>query len=316
VAGRARTSRGAGVGIFDRLFHRSDPSQDPRVSRRRWTRTEVFGDKYSERDLAEFIETSPLVAWQDLNPFGDRPRHEVMFELLAERKWRHHHGIEALRGTTGFYSAYARRVDALLEQLDAALRLADVDVRSASFVDIAAAEGYVTHHLFDRGASDVDAVEISALNLRRIWMIRAFKQIDSGRVGRVDLDRFDWHRALDRTYDVTLALGIVYHVENPMLFLRNLRAATERIAIIESDTPIIPGNAGFRGFGNLYLHRDQVTIESGVVRYITEMRPDRQALAEMLLAAGFERVELIPPAMTIRSPYFDSGEKSMMVAFT
>jgi hypothetical protein len=281
-----------------------------------WTRAEIFGEKYSERDLAEFIETCPLVAWQELNPFGDRARHEVMSDLLAEWKWRHHHGIEALRGTKGFYSAYAQRVDAMLEQLDSALQLADIDVRSASFVDIAAAEGYVTHHLFDRGASDVDAIEISALNLRRIWMIRAFKRIDSGRVGRIDLDRVDWHRALDRTYDVTLALGITYHVENPMLFLRNLRAATRRIAIVESDTPVIPGNVGFRGFGTLYLHRDQVTIESGVVRYLMEMRPDRQALAEMLLAAGFERVELIPPAVTSSSPYFDSGEKSMMVAFT
>jgi hypothetical protein len=113
---------------------------------------------------------------------------------------------------------------------------------------------------------------------------------------------------------VTLALGIVYHVENPMLFLRNVHAATERVAVVESDTPVFPANERFRGHGVVYLHRDQVTLSPGVVRYFTEMRPDRMALVEMLIAAGFERVIAIAPAVSRRSRFFDSGEKSMLLA--
>ena len=145
-------------------------------------------------------------------------------------------------------------------------------------------------------------------------MVRAVKQISGGRVGRLDLNYIDWSRSLGRTYDVALALGIVYHLENPMLFLRNLFALTERLAIIESDTPVFPENVTFRGYGAIYLHRDQVTLNSGNIRYLTEMRPDRQALAEMLISAGFSEVHAIDPPPTHRSRYVDSGEKTMLVA--
>jgi hypothetical protein len=205
-------------------------------------------------------------------------------------------------------------VDAMLEMLDAALALTDVDVTRASFLDLGAAEGYVTNHLLDRGASDVDAVELGEANIQRMWMVRALKEQKGGRIGRIDFDRADWSAALGRTYDVTLALGVIYHMENPMLFARNLFAATDGVSIVESDTPAFPGNQRFRGFGTMYLHRDQVTLSPGNVRYLTEMRPDRQALAELLLSAGFSRVHALSPATTAPSRFFDSGEKTVMLA--
>ncbi len=51
------------------------------------------------------------------------------------------------------------------------------------------------------------------------------------------------------------------------------------------------------------------------MRYITEFRPDRQALAELLLAAGFQRVDEVAPATLTPCRYFDDGEKSMLIAF-
>ena len=52
---------------------------------------------------------------------------------------------------------------------------------------------------------------------------------------------------------------------------------------VESDTPVFEDNHRFRGHGNLYLHRDQVTLAEGDIRYLTEIRSDRHALVEMLL---------------------------------
>jgi hypothetical protein len=44
------------------------------------------------------------------------------------------------------------------------------------------------------------------------------------------------------------------------------------------------------------------------------MRPDRQALAEMLLEAGFVDVQVIPAATTRPSAAYTGGGKTMMIA--
>ncbi len=195
-----------------------------------------------------------------------------------------------------------------------AMSIAGLDWATCSYIDIAAAEGYVTNHLYEHGARDIDAVDLNEGNLRRIWQVRHVKEINPGRVALIDLENVAWSASIGRTYDVSLALGIIYHLENPMLFLRNLLEITEIAALIESDTPVFPENQRFRGNGVLYLHRDQVTLRAGNVRHFTEMRPDRKALVEMLLSAGFERVISIPPATEAPYRMYDTGEKSVLLA--
>lgn len=290
------------------------PPAPPAPEPTAWTREGTFGERFTDRALADFVDPAEPVDWTDRNPFEDLPHDALLEQAMGEWKWRYHHQIPALRESEEFYTAYADRVDAMLEMLDAALALGGVDPGASSFLDIGAAEGYVVNHLLDRGATDVDAVELNQTNIDRIWMIRALRGFRTGRVGRIDLDRVAWARSLGRTYDITLALGVIYHMENPMLFARNLFAATGRLAVVESDTPVLPGNKRFRGYGNIYLHRDQVSLVKGDVRYLTELRPDRQALAEILLAAGFSRVEVVPAATGNPSRYFSSGEKTLMVA--
>jgi 2-polyprenyl-3-methyl-5-hydroxy-6-metoxy-1,4-benzoquinol methylase len=233
---------------------------------------------------------------------------------MRHRKWRHHHGVPDIRETADFYEAYSQRVDAMLEMLDEALLGQLIDPADTSFLDLGAAEGYVSSHLFGQGALDVDSLELNSVNIERMWLVRRYLNVKTGKVGRLDLDKVDWSKSLGRKYDVVLALGIIYHMENPVLFARNLYAATKKMAVVESDTPHFPDNERFRGHGNVYLHRDQVTLEPGNVRFLTEMRPDRQALAEILIAAGFSRVELVDAAKHHPSKYFSSGEKSMMIA--
>ncbi len=279
-----------------------------------WSREQVYGSDYTHRPLDEFLADAQPVQWLNTNPYKDKTEADVFELMLREVKWRHHHGFEELRRTAAFYRSYADRVDALLAAVDTAVSLLDLDLAEASCLDIAAAEGYVANHLFELGAREVDCLELNLTNIERMWMVRAARGIDPGRIARLDLERLAWSNSIERSYTLTLALGILYHMENPMLFLRNLFEVTEFATIIESDTPHFPDNQRFRGRGIVYLHRDQVTLSSGNVRHFTEMRPDRQALVEMVLAAGFQSVVEIPPAT--RSPYgmYDTGEKTVVVA--
>jgi hypothetical protein len=279
-----------------------------------WTRDAVLGESYTPRPLDEFLAGSGPVSWTTHNPYAGIAPGEVLDRMCRQTKWRYHHDIPRLRQTTGFYEAYSRRVDALLEMLDNALEMAEVPIASSSFIDIAAAEGYVTNHLHGLGARDIDAIELNQGNLERMWMVRRVKDVNPGRTARLDLEMVDWSEAFDVKYDVTLALGIVYHMENPILFLRNLFDLTNRVSVIECDTPVFPGNERFRGHGIIYLHRDQVTLAAGRTRHFTEMRPDRQALVELVLSAGFNRVMEVPPSTTARFPMFETGEKTVLLA--
>lgn len=207
-----------------------------------WTRAEVFGSRWTERSLSEFVAPDSSVNWVERNPYVDIEPSETRTWLLGQRKWRYHHGIEELRETDEFYAAYSDRVEAMLGMVDTALDASGVVLGNTSFIDLGAAEGYTANHLFDRGAVDVDSCDLNKDGIERLWRIRAYTDRSFGRVGVLDLDHAGWAMELGRSYDVALALGVIYHVENPLLFARNLRHITRRIAIIESDTPVFPQN--------------------------------------------------------------------------
>jgi len=285
-----------------------------------WTREDVFGDKWSPHPLEELIEARPPVAWGAVNRWANDDKAELKQWIGKQAKWRYHHGLDFLHDSPGFYAAYARRVDTMFAMVKDALQTAGVDPAMSSFVDLGAAEGYTSNLAYDLGARDIDSCDFSEINIERLWKIRAFTDRLYGRVGTIDLEHVEWSAQLGRTYDVALALGVVYHMENPMLFCRNLHKVAP-VAIVESDTPVFPQNERFRGFGNIYLHRDQVTQSigedgKGRVRYLTELRPDRQALVELLLNAGFTKVVAIEPPPSAESHYYVSGEKSVLIAYS
>ena len=104
---------------------------------------------------------------------------------------------------------------------------------------------------------------------------------------------------------LTLFLGILYHVENPMLCLRNMRSVTKRICIVE--TQIIDEIVGEAEWGSVLWKRPYHGVlalidetpetlenpETGTVELV--ICPSRTALTTMLLHAGFREVEYIDP---------------------
>jgi hypothetical protein len=286
---------------------------------RRITRAEA-GVHDTPRSPAEFA-AKPTVEWIHdpasstpsvaQNPFASRTREELLEWLTGEAKWRHHHHIKELIESGNLYDAYVRRVDAMLAMCDTALDRASLgDLANVSAVDLASSEGFVAHHLLSRGLNNVDCFELSLGGIQRQLAVEALHGLTGTRTGRMDLEAVNWAAALPR-YDLVVALGIIYHVENPMMFARNILEITGRAAIIESDTPNYPHNHRFRSNGVVYLNREQVTLERGNIRYLTEMRPDRVALAQMFLSAGFSSVEFIEPDPN--ADYFASGAKSVML---
>jgi hypothetical protein len=124
----------------------------------------------------------------------------------------------------------------------------------------------------------------------------------SYRQGRVETMAAD----LGRTWDLTLFLGVLYHVEDPMLCLRNVAAVTGDLCLIETQVvDEVDGNAewGYREWTRPYHgilalidesgEFDAGNRETGVTPLAT--CPSPKALLSMLRHAGFRRSEILQP---------------------
>ncbi len=83
------------------------------------------------------------------------------------------------------------------------------------------------------------------------------------------------------TFDLVLSFGLLYHLENPFQAVRNTRAATRHIAVIE--TQVAPES------GPIARLRQEAT---GVDQGLTDVAlvPSRAALITMLYRSGFSNV--------------------------
>ena len=109
-----------------------------------------------------------------------------------------------------------------------------------------------------------------------------------------------------RQYDLTLFLGVLYHVEDPMLCLRQVADVTHEMCVIE--TQVVDEVEGTTEWGS----RDWKRRYQGILALIDETGefdagvretgmtpmatcPSPKALRFMLHQAGFRRVEQVPP---------------------
>lgn len=280
------------------------------------TRQDRLGDHFTPRKLSEFVEGTDAERFE-LEPYSQLAKPEMLARILKHRKWRHHHEIAELRERDDLYVAYVRRVEEMLSLVHDALDRHDLigQLPSSSIVDLAAAEGFVTTRLVDWGATRLDAVELSAGNLDRlslVWHYLDYQERAQLQLYRMDFEQAGWALRMPQNYDIVFALGIIYHLENPLLFARNLFELTNEACIIESDTPTFPKPNRFRGNGVVYLNKDQVTIDAGDIRKLIEFRPDREALIDLMLTAGFRSVEVLEPDDDAKATFFRTGEKSVL----
>ena len=109
-----------------------------------------------------------------------------------------------------------------------------------------------------------------------------------------------------RQYDLTLFLGVLYHVEDPMLCLRQVSAVTREMCVIE--TQVVDEVEGYSEWGA----RDWVRPYHGILALIDESGefhagnretgvtpmatcPSPRALLFMCRQAGFQRAEIQTP---------------------
>ena len=171
-------------------------------------------------------------------------------------------------------------------------------------LDIGCHEGFYSLAMAKRGVGRVFGVDAREENLNRARFVAKAMGLDAidykqGRVETLAADQ-------GRTYELTLFLGVLYHVEDPMRCLRQVAAVTGELCILE--TQVVDEVEGFSEWGS----REWTRPYQGILAVIDETGefdagnretgvspmatcPSPKALLFMLKQAGFSRAEILVP---------------------
>ena len=177
-------------------------------------------------------------------------------------------------------------------------------MRAIDCIDVGCHEGFYSLALARQGARRVLGIDVRESNLKKARFVA-----DALGLGNVEYrlgNCEDLSAESVGQYDLSLFLGILYHLENPMLCLRNMAAVTKELCIVE--TQVIDEVRGSTEWGARSWTRDY----RGVMALIDEspehyaqnaetgaspvaMCPSPQALEFMLRQAGFRKTEIVAP---------------------
>lgn len=171
-------------------------------------------------------------------------------------------------------------------------------------LDIGSHEGFYTLALARMGVRRVVGLEPREDNLRRAQFVAAATGLPNMEFVRGRVENL---AAEQPVYPLTLLLGVLYHVMDPIFCLRQVSAVTGELCVLE--TQVVDEVEGCTEWGSRQWTRPYHGIlalidesgefnagnrETGVAPLVT--CPSRRALEVMLRHAGFRRVEFVPPA--------------------
>ena len=189
-------------------------------------------------------------------------------------------------------------------------------------LDVACNEGYFSQLLYHLGAT-VRAIDIRQQNIERAKIIQALYELNSNRLV-FEVEDFLDNQDPESSYDLTLFLGLLYHIENPMGALRHLRKITQKLCILETQLtrfngPVESGWGSESKFlhlpGSLAIYLETDMEQNRLASYRTlSFIPNSAAVRQMLEAAGFSAVVQVE-ALPGMNPQYLRSDRGIFLAF-
>ena len=190
-------------------------------------------------------------------------------------------------------------------------------------LDVACNEGYFSQLLYRLGAN-VRATDIRDQNIERARIIQSLYGLDANRLV-FEVEDFLKNQDPECSYDLTLFLGLLYHLENPMGALRQLRKVTRKLCILETqltrlNAPVESGWGRESDFLHLagslaiYLQTDMEQNRLAAYRSLSFI-PNVAAVRQMLGAAGFSTVIQVE-AQPGMNPQYLRNDRAVFLALT
>jgi tRNA (mo5U34)-methyltransferase len=164
------------------------------------------------------------------------------------------------------------------------------DLSGRTVLDIGAWDGFFSFEAERRGAARVLATDSYAWSGTGWGSKRGFelaRRVLESKVEDHDIDVMDLTPERIGTFDVVLFLGVLYHLRHPMLAIEKVASVCDHQLILETHVDCV---AQRKPTVRLY---NWMELDADTTNFCG---PNPAAVALMLYAAGFTRVEIQPPA--------------------
>ena len=178
----------------------------------------------------------------------------ALLEKVRARRWFYEFDLpdgtrtrpQVPAGVEAIHTTRQLMIDAVLDQT------LGRDCSRLTALDLACHQGWFSMNLARRGFSEVLAVDGREEHLEDARLMAGLLGVKALRTRRLDLEEARVEEI--GVHDVTLMLGLLYHLENPVRALRLARAATRRLLIIE--TQVVPHVVGKVEWGSNLFQRE------------------------------------------------------------
>jgi len=216
-------------------------------------------------------------------------------------------------------SLHRTRLELIEEPVREALARAGED---ATVLDVGCSEGWFAHQVLDWGAGRVVGIDARAAVLERARLVRDHLGVPAERLELIEGDLFELDLQALGGFDVVLALGLVYHLEDPVGALRRLHRVTRRLCVIETQLtrqidPLVHGGGSSGHLAQTpasfaALVDDEETNPVGSVEGVVNLIPNRAAVELAAFAAGFQG--RWQPAADHHNEQYRLGDRGVLVA--
>ncbi len=222
-------------------------------------------------------------------------REEILSELKRLEPWFHR--IDLGAGLfTKTESVMGEPVDHPLGPWQTIQKLLPPDLSGKTLLDVGCNAGFYAFEAKRRGATRVLGVDGQRQHVRQGLFVRKVLDLE------VEFRRLNVYELSPRVvgqFDITLALGLLYHLKHPILALENLFRVTKELLVIE--TAIMPSASTPKSFPYSFGAMKTMLHPLAYVENPLESKeqvfnwflPGVEALMAMLRNAGFAEVELI-----------------------
>ena len=222
-------------------------------------------------------------------------REEILSKLKRLEPWFHR--IDLGGGLhTKTESAMGEPVDHPRGPWQTIQKLLPPDLSGLTLLDVGCNAGFYAFEAKRRGAKRVLGVDGQRQHVRQGLFVRKVLDLD------VEFRRLNVYELSPRVvgqFDITLALGLLYHLKHPILALENLYRVTRELLVIE--TAIMPPGQTPKSFAYSFGALKTILHPLAYVENPPESKeqvfnwflPGTEALMALLRNAGFAQVELI-----------------------
>ncbi len=256
------------------------------------------------------------------NPFMNPLTQQESIATVAARPWFYEFDLPDGQRTKSYLPAGVSQIHTTrLEMLLSALApVVQGDWAGNSIIDVACHQGYFASHLARKGSA-VLAIDARPEHIADTELIARAYGLTNLTAAKHDINEL---RPGDLgQFDVSLMLGLLYHIENPVGAIRLARALTRKVCVIE--TQVVPNMTGIVDWGSYQFQRPMVA-SFGIIDETAEthapeasttgicITPSYEALLFMMKKLGFTRVERVAvPAGGYEQ--LASGKRVMVVGY-